>query len=235
MPILLVSFSIVTIMFASMCGVVRDDGPTDPVRTLAVGDPVAVIEELPDEVSNGTQMFLDGRNSTYDDGVIDHYEWKIYLNESLVGFSIDSNWSYMFKKLGLYKITLIVTTNDSKSDDAFDAVYSIPDSDADLMPDWWEIKYFGNMTQMGEQDFDGDGYTNRQEYASGTNPIAKDPGPSLTSILAKNWYYLAVIAVAIVAAVLVSYPKLKKRRKAEVKKQIEAAIEIEKALEEEDK
>lgn len=48
------------------------------------------------------------------------------------------------------------------------------DSDADGMPDAWEIAYFGgtNNTPRGDpaSDWDGDGLLNLQEYTAGTNP-----------------------------------------------------------------
>ncbi len=233
MSILLVSLSITAFLLVSFCGSQGHGSVSqNPARISAVGDPEAVIEPLPDEVSNGTEVFLDGKNSTYSGGTIDHYEWKIFLHGVQKWWSTDSNTSFRFVKLGIYLITLTVTTNDSKTNMVFTAVYSISDSDSDGMQDWWEMRYFGNLTQGGAQDFDHDGYTNLQEYASGTNPKVKDPGPSLGAMIAENWYYLAAIAAVIVAAILIMYPRMKKKRKADVKKQIAAAIEIEKALEE---
>lgn len=49
------------------------------------------------------------------------------------------------------------------------------DTDADGLPDWWEQKYFGNLTaQSGTGDPDSDGLTNLREYAAGTNPNDSD-------------------------------------------------------------
>jgi Bacterial Ig domain/Beta-propeller repeat/Carboxypeptidase regulatory-like domain/IPT/TIG domain/Bacterial TSP3 repeat len=44
------------------------------------------------------------------------------------------------------------------------------DSDGDGLPDWWEMQYFGNLSQTAGVDPDGDGYTNLQEYQRGMNP-----------------------------------------------------------------
>ncbi len=44
------------------------------------------------------------------------------------------------------------------------------DSDADGLPDWWELQYFGNLTQTANGDFDGDGLSNLTEYQQGRNP-----------------------------------------------------------------
>jgi len=200
-------------------------------RDLAVTDPVAVIDPLPDEVSNGTWWRLNATNSSYSRGTIVAYHWDIEIND--VHTEIYEMWKdYKFRLLGLYKITLTITTNDSLTAQAFTAVYSILDSDSDMLPDWWELFYFTTMDQTGEMDYDGDGYTNLQEYADNTNPTVLDPGRSIIGTIVGYWYYLAALAAIIAVALLLTYPKLKKRRKAVVKKQIEAALEIEKALEE---
>ena len=45
------------------------------------------------------------------------------------------------------------------------------DSDADGMPDAWELQHFGNLTTAGVgTDRDGDGQTDAAEYVAGTNP-----------------------------------------------------------------
>jgi hypothetical protein len=38
------------------------------------------------------------------------------------------------------------------------------------LPDWWEAKYFGNLDQTADGDFDGDGVSNLEEFLEGTNP-----------------------------------------------------------------
>ena len=46
------------------------------------------------------------------------------------------------------------------------------------MPDWWQMKYFGNLNQSPEGDYDGDGVNNLDEYLEGsdpTNPNSYDP------------------------------------------------------------
>ncbi|MFW9877332.1 MAG: hypothetical protein ACFFG0_29945, partial [Candidatus Thorarchaeota archaeon] len=48
------------------------------------------------------------------------------------------------------------------------------DIDLDNLPDAWEIKYFGNLNQKADDDFDNDGYTNLQEFLLGTEPNNKD-------------------------------------------------------------
>ena len=47
---------------------------------------------------------------------------------------------------------------------------SIVDSDDDKMDDAWELTHFGNTAQEATGDYDGDGISNFQEYAQGSNP-----------------------------------------------------------------
>jgi hypothetical protein len=49
------------------------------------------------------------------------------------------------------------------------------DTDGDGLPDAWEQQYFGDLNQAGGGDPDGDGATNAQEYAAGTDPTAAPP------------------------------------------------------------
>ena len=51
------------------------------------------------------------------------------------------------------------------------------DSDGDGLPDVWEVTYFGDLDETGEGDPDGDGATNVQEYANGTNPTVAEALP----------------------------------------------------------
>lgn len=44
------------------------------------------------------------------------------------------------------------------------------DDDIDLMPDFWELLYFGNVSSVAAGDFDLDGVSNLNEYLEGTNP-----------------------------------------------------------------
>lgn len=46
------------------------------------------------------------------------------------------------------------------------------DDDADGMANNWEMYYFYTLNQDGDDDFDGDGFSNYQEYINGTNPAS---------------------------------------------------------------
>lgn len=186
---------------------------------------------LPNEVSNGTWWNLDASQSYDPDGIIANYTWSITINNATT-YLYAQGESFKFKALGLYKIMLTVQNTSGNSSTAFTAVYSIVDLDGDDLPDWWEVKYFGAIPeQSGSDDYDNDGYSNLQEYASRTDPTVKNAQPTLVENLKDNWMYLAAIAAVVVAIVLALWPIMKKRRKQEEKKTVEAALEIERALE----
>jgi predicted outer membrane repeat protein len=44
------------------------------------------------------------------------------------------------------------------------------DTDKDGLPDDWEKRYFGDLNQSPNGDYDGDGLSNLEEYALGSNP-----------------------------------------------------------------
>jgi hypothetical protein len=48
------------------------------------------------------------------------------------------------------------------------------DSDHDGMSDCWELKWFGDLVQGADDDFDHDGLVNGQEFSHGTNPTNSD-------------------------------------------------------------
>ncbi|MEY4483304.1 MAG: hypothetical protein RL693_756, partial [Verrucomicrobiota bacterium] len=48
------------------------------------------------------------------------------------------------------------------------------DADTDGLPDWWELKYFTNLTAPSTGNTDNDGLTNQQEYTRDTNPVLAD-------------------------------------------------------------
>lgn len=51
---------------------------------------------------------------------------------------------------------------------------TVVDSDADGLPDSWEMKWFGNLNPAANDDPDNDGLTNAREYRAGTDPQRYD-------------------------------------------------------------
>lgn len=193
----------------------------------------ARISPLPDDVSNGTWQILDASGSTTTSGLIRNYTWEISHNGTSV-LQYSKMVTYKFEDLGLYKITLTVSdsivSRQGNYSVNFTAVFAIMDSDLDSLPDWWEIHYFSDLSQDGGGDYDHDGYTNLEEFSRGTDPTVKNAQPGLADMLVKNWMYLVAIVAVIAVAFIILFPRYKKKQKADVKKKIEAAIEIEKAL-----
>jgi hypothetical protein len=231
--LLIVAFALTTVVCAAsgLCSIGTKGHSSLKARDAAAGSSViAVITPLPDEVSNGTWSTLDASWSNDTEGIITNYTWVI-VHAGVQTTTFSKMETFKFRDLGLYRITLTVTDNYGNSSQAFTAVYSILDSDGDSLPDWWEIKYFTNLNQTGTGDYDHDGYNNLEEYAAGMDPTARNSRPGLLEELADNWMYLVAIAAAVVIALIILLPRMKRKQKAEVKKKIEAAIEIERALE----
>ena len=57
----------------------------------------------------------------------------------------------------------------------------VTDLDGDSLGDEWELVFFGNLGQISGGDFDGDGASNAEELAAGTDPAGR-PGAALVSL-----------------------------------------------------
>ena len=71
------------------------------------------------------------------------------------GFIRDPNNDYQPRTLTLIDTFFI---------DGTKLVIRDQDTDNDLLPDAWEMYYFGDLNQTGDMDYDGDGETNLEEY-----------------------------------------------------------------------
>lgn len=76
----------------------------------------------------------------------------------------------------------VVITNPSGSVTSAPAMLMI-DSDADGLPDSWELANFGSLTNSASTDFDGDGSSNLQEFLNGTNPANSNSVRFLLTVL----------------------------------------------------
>ncbi|MCK5261122.1 MAG: hypothetical protein KAJ44_03000 [Thermoplasmatales archaeon] len=91
----------------------------------------------------------------------------------------------------------------------------IDDVDGDGMPDWWEERYGFDPHDPtdAEQDEDGDGYTNVEEYNNGNNPLKRVS--SLQEIVYKlreNWSYLIISVILFILIIALSIYGLKRQK-----------------------
>ena len=70
------------------------------------------------------------------------------------------------------------------------------DTDNDGLPDKWELKYFGNLRQGPDDDSDGDGFSNIDEYSKDTNPKDSSDFPKKDSNLIIIVTIVAVLGIA---------------------------------------
>jgi hypothetical protein len=83
------------------------------------------------------------------------------------------------------------------------------DSDADGLPDTWEIEFFGNLTFNATDDPDGDGETNVKEFEGQSDPTdGNDPEKDSTEdgtllFLIKQNIYIVITVVIVYVLVMV--------------------------------
>jgi Tol biopolymer transport system component len=157
--------------------VVSTDGRFVAFRSLAT-DIVSGIVNLPSLVVYDR---LTGTNSLLVTGTTDT-GWTSWVSQP--AFSADqSHLAFLGWDAGL------VSGDLNGAGDVFaGGLNNLPalDSDGDGIPDWWMIQYFGHPTgqagdlSLAQDDADGDGMSNLQEYLAGTDPTVP------TSFLALN-------------------------------------------------
>lgn len=98
------------------------------------------------------------------------YYVRAYLDVTPAGGTRDNKLSVPWESYGFirdpyndYKPNALVLVASTFIDNT-KLVIRDHDTDNDLLPDAWEMFYFGNLNQTGDMDFDGDGETNLQEY-----------------------------------------------------------------------
>lgn len=132
--------------------------------------------------------------------------------EKSMTFSSDGKYVYSktYAEIGKYSFRIVVKDNagneavtDNKT---FWVTTDLNDTDNDGMPDWWEEKYGLNPEDPSDanQDLDGDGYTNLQEYKMGTNPTKNIFLENAGYRIKENGGFLAASIFLFVVIVLLS-------------------------------
>ncbi len=75
-----------------------------------------------------------------------------------------------------------------------EATSKSPDTDADGLPDDWEIQWFGNLERDAAGDPDGDRIPNTTEYRYGWNPTSATE-TSVTNLTKNSWYPTIQVAL----------------------------------------
>ena len=95
------------------------------------------------------------------------YQW--YSNDVvMIGASTDSLVLTNASGNNLTNFTVVISNATGVVTSTPAAIWA--DSNGNGIPDWWELKYFGNLNQTADGDYDGDGVSNIDEYREGTIP-----------------------------------------------------------------
>lgn len=84
---------------------------------------------------------------------------------------------------------------------------NLGDADSDGVPDWWEEKYDFNPEYPSDayDDADEDGYTNKEEYEIGTNPLKVIFIQNAAYRVRENGLYLGVSIFLFLVMILLSF------------------------------
>jgi hypothetical protein len=95
------------------------------------------------------------------------------------GMSVDSDsgetrWTPSYRQGGSKDVVLVLSDGENETEQVFSINVSVADTDGDAMPDAWEREHGLEVgLDDSEQDADGDGYENGEEFALDTDP--RDP------------------------------------------------------------
>ena len=86
-------------------------------------------------------------------------------------------WTPQPNQVGDYLVTFAVSDGLEAVSETITISVSIQDNDADSLPDYWELQYFGNLNQGPDDDPDTDSLTNIQEFQGSTDPTVYNEVP----------------------------------------------------------
>lgn len=107
--------------------------------------------------------------------------WTNETNGGLARWVFD--WTPGVGQAGPYDITFTATDGVFETAQAARVtVCPLADTDCDGMADAWELRWFGSLERDGTGDFDGDGFTDLDEFRKDSDPTRKD-APSVPEII----------------------------------------------------
>ncbi len=131
--------------------------------------------------SNSVAVYIE--NGTYPTKTSSDHFYSTFANSSLDKFLTLYPW---LPSQTYYLVATNTTSSNMFFSFTMNGSNTNADDDADGMPDWWEIKYFGSLAQTPNGDFDGDGVSNLNEYLEGTDPTDHNSLKPRLTVLATN-------------------------------------------------
>jgi cbb3-type cytochrome oxidase subunit 3 len=167
--------------------------------------------------------------------------WRLEddLNATMFKYGADISCIWMEQAVHKISVTYYDATNAGNIGRQYITVNVMSDFDNDGIPDVWERQYFGNLGTADshlrdpdgvDTDADGDGWTDLEEYANGTDPTKPNAKPGFFEQY--WWLFMAIALILVVLLILwfVIMPKTKAKRDEEDRKKIAAAVDVEKSL-----
>ncbi len=143
------------------------------------------------------------------------YKWTSDMDGDL-GYNLSISRDDL--SIGEHEITF--TAEDSYGEKSSTKIHIIIgglDKDADLLPDDWETIYFGRPQRfIGDDDADGDGYTNLEEYLGKSDPTDKNDPEEQPKEEEIDMFLIGVgvgVVVVIIIVLLILFLILRKRKK----------------------
>jgi len=145
-------------------------------------------------------------------------EYRWILDEKRLAGVEGASYTYQVtdNDTGRRNLTVLVTEGDNSLEKTW-MVTVFPaetvnedDTDEDGLPDSWEMDVFGSLIQTGTGDPDGDGKTNLEELAAGTDPDEQPDGGSGWKAAAAG---LGALVAVLVVLVLMFFLRMQRKRK----------------------
>lgn len=135
--------------------------------------------------------FGDGSDPVHGENARHTYQWPM-------SFIVTLTVQDPYGAEGVAKKTIIIAPSEDEVDPNLD-------SDGDGIPDWYEDQYqgFDKFKNDSYLDFDGDGFTNLEEYLAQTNPLDKNDHPPY-SVQDKGDDMLIILLIVVVVGIILT-------------------------------